>query len=211
MKRIFSCIRLAILLGAFLTGCSMGPEQMKAVPITDEARVETLHNITKEAMATYFDVTIEDDVNRIVEVSESYVLVDLPSETYLYRNNIIKATAKGDPVEGEIYSYGASIHPETNKVTGAIVVSYSKEKPKEYSVEQLKQTAMTFIEEKKIVENPNELIFEGTEKGISTKQYTGLKFKYNEDNVLVSINLQTGEVSHFEYVEAIEGVQEQAK
>lgn len=208
MKRIFSCIGLATLLGTFLTGCSMGPEQMKSVPITDETRVETLHNITKEAMSTYFDVTIEDDVNRTVEGSESYVLVDLPTETYLYRNNIIKATAEGDPIEGEIYSYGASINPETNKVTGAIVVRYSKEKPKEYPVEQLKQTAMTFIEEKKIVENPSELIFEGTEKGISTKQYTGLRFKYHEDDVLVSINLQTGEVSHFEYVDAIEGIQE---
>lgn len=211
MKKIFKCIGLITLLGTFLTGCSMGPEQMKSVPITDEARVENLHGITKEAISTYFGVNIEDNVNRTVEATENYVLVDLPSETYLYRNNIIKVTTEGDPVEGQIYSYGASIHPETNKVTGAIVVRYSKEEPKDYSVDQLQEIARTFIEDKKIVENPNDLVFEGTEKGISTKRYSGLRFKYNEDDVLVSINLQTGEVSSFEYVEAIKLEEDQAQ
>lgn len=204
MKKIFSYMGIMILAGTLLTGCSMGPEQMKSVPIEDTAKIETLHNITKEAMATYFDVDVNDGVDRTLEGFESYVLVDLPSETYLHRNNVIKTTAKGDPVEGELYSYGASLDPETNEITGAIIVNYSKAEPQEYTTEQLEEIAMTFIRDKQIVENPDALVFEGIEKGMSSEQYTGLRFKDGEDDVLISISLQTGKVSHFEYVKLIE-------
>ena len=108
MRKLFSCIGIMGLLGAFLTGCSMGPEQMKSVPIEDPAKVETLHEITKDAMKNYFDVDVNDGVERKLEGFESYVLVDVPTESYLYRNNVIKATMESKPQEGQVASYGAS-------------------------------------------------------------------------------------------------------
>lgn len=207
MKKLLSCIGVMTLLGAFLTGCSMGPEQMKSVPIEDEAKVQALHELTKDAMQTYFDVDVNDGVERKIEGLESYVLVDVPSESYLYRNNVIKATVDGDPVEGQVYSYGASLNPETNEVTGAIIVNYSKAEPQDYTVEQQQEIAMNFIKEKNLVENPDALVFDGIEKGMSNKQYSGLRFKNNEDDLLVSVSLQTGQVSHFEFVEAIEAIE----
>ena len=139
MRKLFSCIGIMGLLGAFLTGCSMGPEQMKSVPIEDPAKVETLHEITKDAMKNYFDVDVNDGVERKLEGFESYVLVDVPTESYLA--------------------------------------------------------------------NPDSLIFEGIEKGMSNKQYSGLKFKNGDDVLLVSVSLQTGKVTHFEFVEVIEPVE----
>ena len=211
MRKLFSCIGIVTLLGAFLTGCSMGPEQMKSVPIEDEAKVEALHDITKEAMKTYFDIDVNDGIERKVEGFESYVLVDVPTESYLYRNNVIRAAFEGEAVEGQIYSYGASLNPETNELTGAIVVTYSKADPKALTTQQQQEIAMNFIKEKNLVENPDGLIFEGIEKSMSNKQYSGLKFKNNEENLIISISLQTGKVTHFEFVEPIEPTKETAE
>ena len=207
MKKLFSCIGIIGLLGAFLTGCSMGPEQMKSVPIEDPAKVETLHELTKDAMKNYFNVDVNDGVERKIEGFESYVLADVPTETYLHRNNVIKATKEGKPAEGEVVSYGASLDPETNELTGAIVVTYTEAKPQDLTEEQQEEIAMNFIKEKQLVENPDALVFEGIEKSMSNKQYSGLKFKNGEDILLVSVGLQTGQVTHFEFVEAIAPVE----
>ena len=207
MRKLFSCIGIMGLLGAFLTGCSMGPEQMKSVPIEDPAKVETLHEITKDAMKNYFDVDVNDGVERKLEGFESYVLLDVPTESYLYRNNVIKATMESKPQEGQIASYGASLNPETNELTGAIVVTYSEAQPQDLTVEQQQEIAMNFIKEKNLVANPDSLIFEGIEKGMSNNQYSGLKFKNGDDVLLVSVSLQTGKVTHFEFVEVIEPVE----
>lgn len=208
MRKLLSCMGVMTLLGAFLTGCSMGPEQMKSVPIEDQAKVEALHDITKEAIKTYFDVDVNDGVERKLEGFESYVLVDVPTESYLYRNNVIKATVEGKPEEGQIASYGASLNPETNALTGAIVVTYSEGKAQDLTIEQQQEIAMNFIKEKNLVPNPDSLIFEGIEKGMSNKYYSGLKFKNGEDALIVSISLQTGKVTHFEFVKAIKPVEQ---
>lgn len=208
MKKIFRCIGVMTLLGAFLTGCSMGPEQVKSVPIEDEARVQTLHDATKDAIKTYFDVDVNDGVERKIEGFESYVLVDLPSETYEHRNNVFRATLEGEPEEGQVFSYGASLNPETNELTGAIVIQYSDAEPKEYTIDAQKEIAMNFIKENNLVENPDELVFEGTEKSISNTHFSGLRFTDNEKTLVMSISLQAGEITSFEFVEPIQAAEE---
>lgn len=200
MKKLIGTMGIILCLGAFLTGCSMGPEAVKSEPITDEGKIEELYNVAKEAMVTYFDTNIEDGVERKVEAYENYVLVDLASSTYLHRNNMIQGKAEGDPVTGELYSYGVSMDPETNAVTGAIVLEYSDAEPKEYQIETLQEIATKFLTDKQIIDDPQKLVFSGTEKAMSNKNYTGLRFGYNnEDEILITVSLQTGEVTHFEY------------
>lgn len=200
MKKLIGLMGMIIGLGAFITGCSMGPEAVKSEPITDEGKIEELYNVAKEAMVTYFDTNIEDGIERKVEAYENYVLVDLASGTYLHRNNMIQGRAEGDPVTGELYSYGVSMDPDTNAVTGAIVLEYSEAEPKEYQIETLQEIATKFLTEKQIISDPQKLVFSGTEKTMSNKNYTGLRFQYNnEDEILITVSLQTGEVTHFEY------------
>lgn len=200
MKKLISTIGMILCLGAFVTGCSMGPEAVKSEPITDESKIEALYNVAKEAMVTYFDTNIEDGKERKVEAYANYVLVDLPSATYLHRNNMIQGKAEGNPVAGELYSYGVTMDPNTNAVTGAIVLEYSEAEPTEYPVETLQEIATQFLIDKKVIDDPQKLTFSGTEKAMSNKNYTGLRFKYNnEDEILITVSLQTGQVTHFEY------------
>ncbi|MEF9959041.1 MAG: hypothetical protein RR090_06920 [Niameybacter sp.] len=205
MKKFLCTIGILTAVGAFLTGCSMGPEATKTEPIEDEAKVQELYNVAKEAMVTYFDTNIEDGVERIVEGSKNFVLVDLPSQTYLHRNNMIKGTAEGEPVPGEIYSYGVSMDPDTNAITGAIVVEYLEAEPQKYEIETLQESATNFLIDKNIIEDVSKLVYSGTEKAMSNEVYTGLKFQYNnEDDILVTVSLQNGQVRHFEYSAKIE-------
>ncbi|MDA3731513.1 hypothetical protein PBV87_08490 [Niameybacter massiliensis] len=205
MKKFLFTIGIMTMLGAFLTGCSMGPEATKTEPITDEAAVQELYDIAKDAITTYFDVNIEDGVERKVEASKNYVLVDLPSATYLHRNNMIRGMVEGDPVPNQLYSYGVSVDPNTNAVTGAIVVEASDKEPLKYEESHLEEIARQFLTEKKIVEDPSKLVYTGIEKAMTNKQYKGLRFQYNnEDDVLVTVSLITGQVRHFEYSEKIE-------
>lgn len=200
MKKLISTLGMILCLSIFVTGCNMGPETVKSEPITDQSQMDTLYNVAKEAMLTYFDTNIEDGKERTIEAYANYVLVDMPSATYLHRNNMIQGKLEEQPEPGELYSYGVSMDPETNAITGAIVVNYLEDEPQAYSVEALQEIATAFLIDKQIIDNPQNLIFSGVEKKMSNKQYTALRFQYNnEDEILTTISLQTGKVTHFEY------------
>lgn len=199
MNKTIKLMSLTVVTMLTLVGCGQrGPEQSKTTPIQDEVVIESMIERAGETMQTYFAVDVNDGLERTFDTIKAEVLVDEEALTYEHTSNIVQATLVEKPQEGDMYSYGVVFSPDNQEITGAIAGTYSTARKKDFTDEVLEQTARTYIEEKQLVENPESLVFKQVDDSVKKQNFLIVVFENGENDLLIGISNQTGEVMYFE-------------
>lgn len=176
-----------------LTGCS----KVKQEVITDESKVSIMKEEAQNAISTYFDLQVNDEL-----VMTESLIKNVPKEVYEDRMNptyVFTAQAEGDPIEGQLYSYGLLVNEDQSKLLGVYSSVYSTEVGAEYTDEQIDSIAQAFLYEHHLVDESASLELLRVTDYKRESYVKMVTYQYGEVYILVNVSTQTGKVICFEF------------
>ena len=194
MKEIFAlgCLVMSVML--MTAGC--GRSNYTQETVTDEGVINQLNELAKENLKTYFDVNIDEEIE-MTETATRYIPRDEAS------NNsellVLLGKQEKEPVEGQLYSYQIMVDEKTKALRGLYYGIYSTVEPLNYTDEQLEQIGRDFIKTHQMIPEGVEVSLLEINKVKGAEYIQSLTYQYQEQYLLININLQDGKVMSFEY------------
>lgn len=198
VKSIIKIVGIMVMGSMALVGCMGTKNKVEEEAITDNATIQEIQTIARENIKKYFDVDINDGIVREEQITKTSLPNPDKQGEYIYSNNVFKAMAKDQVEEGQLHSYGIILSTDNKEIKGVLANIYTTQEPKKVEESILVDIAQKFLNEKGIVASGEQATFENIEKQLSTKQNSVLRFKYQDRNMLVGINLQNQKVYYFE-------------
>lgn len=194
MKKIFAlgCLVMSVMLMG--TGC--GRSNYTQETVTDEGVINQLNELAKENLKTYFDVNIDEEIE-MTETATSYIPRDEAS------NNsellVLLGKQEKEPVEGQLYSYQIMVDAKTKALRGLYYGIYSTVEPLNFTDEQLEQIGRDFIKTHQMIPEGVEVSLLEINQVKGAEYIQSLTYQYQEQYLLININVQDGKVMGFEY------------